>query len=529
MKILALFASVAVALTAGAADVTVNVGVLPGLKFDPTRFAVAPGDHVTVLFHNGDEMIHNFVVTAPGQRLKVVAAGLALGADGPGRNFVPDLKEVLWSARALNPGENTELKFTAPTTEGIYPYVCTFPGHGFIMYGAMYVTRGSLPPLESDPNVPPVAATAAEARDGLLKVGTQPMVSRTFLPDCGPAAIAVGLPGGQSYCFDAGACRLRYAWKGGFVDNTDHWDGKGDLWSQVVGRIYYRAPAKPWLRLGTADHVPEARWHGYRLVHAYPEFMYTLDGVEVREQIHPRTGGGGLEISYGIASAPGPVYFVVDKDSGATFASSAGTWSGSVLTLTPAEAAHFTVTLTERPKFEPLGYWSMNDQFWSSETSTAPGVVGRAFTPGGLGRTPQVLDSGIKTSELLPAGGTLMAWVKANAGADSGGAAVAPVLSAGPTCVVPPPAMDGRWHHLVVTFGPHGASGRIYVDGSDRGESGIHLPAVDADFEIGSVGGHFLAGLLDEVRIYDRVLPADEIEAIYRREAAAGNLAIATP
>ena len=50
---------------------------------------------------------------------------------------------------ALNPGETQELKFKAPAEEGVYPYVCTFTGHGVVMYGAMYVTTKPLPPLES--------------------------------------------------------------------------------------------------------------------------------------------------------------------------------------------------------------------------------------------------------------------------------------------------------------------------------------------------------------------------------------------
>ena len=507
------------ALAACAEEVTVNVSVAPGLKYDPARFAVAPGDRVTVVFHNGDEMIHNFVVTAPGARLKVVSAALELGADGPGRNFVPGLKEVLWSTPAMSPGETARLAFTAPSQEGVYPYVCTFPGHGFVMYGAMYVTRGGLPPAESDPNIPPVVAPAKELKDGLLTVGDRPLVSRTFLPDCGPAALAVGLPGGQSYCFDAGSCRLRYAWKGGFVDNTEQWAGKGDLWSKVDGRIYYRAPAAPWLRIGAADHIPEARWHGYRLVQGYPQFLYTLDGTEVSELIRPRPGGGGLEITFAIPSAPGPVYLVVDKDGGASVVSSAGRWIGPLLTLAPGEAQRFTITLTERVGIEPLGYWSMNDALWASEVDPEPGVVGRAFTPGGLGGSTRVLDSGIKASE-LSGGATLMAWVKTKGAA--GG--FAPVFSAGPSFVVLCPVADNRWHHVVMTFAPGGAAGRLYIDGADRGEAGLRLPAANASLEIGSAGGRFLSGLLDEVRIYDRVLPGPEIAATYRREAEEGKL-----
>ena len=34
------------------------------------------------------------------------------------------------------------------------------------------------------------------------------------MPNAGPAMIAVQLPGGVSYVFDAGAGRFRYAWVG---------------------------------------------------------------------------------------------------------------------------------------------------------------------------------------------------------------------------------------------------------------------------------------------------------------------------
>jgi len=517
---IALFAVLAAAIASRAAELRVDVSVAPGLRYDPVRFAVAPGDRVTVVFHNGDEMIHNFVITAPGERLKVVSAALELGADGPGFNYVPKLKEVLWSTRALNPLETTTLEFTAPAQEGVYPYVCTFPGHGFVMYGAMYVTRGELPPLESDPNIPPTLSPAHEVRDGLITVGDRPVVSRTFLPDCGPAAIAVGLPGGQSYCFDATACRLRYAWRDGFVDNTDQWAGKGYLWGKVVGRIYYRAPAAPWLRLGRPEHIPNPRWHGYRLVHGYPQFQYSLDGVEVSELVRPRPGGAGLEISFEIPSASGPVYLAIDPEGGASVASSAGKWNGALLTLAPNEAGHFTVTLTERERIEPLGYWSMNDALWSNEVDPEPGVVGRAFTPGGGEQTRHALDSGVRASALA-GGGTLMAWARVGG---EGAAAYAPIFSAGRSFVVQCPVNDNLWHHIAVTFPPAGAESRLYLDGADRGAAGLRLPTGDPTFEIGSAGGRYLSGLLDEVRIFDRVLDPAEIEAIYRREAIQAKL-----
>src|SRR3954453_2886035 len=85
--------------------VEVKIGVLPGLKFDVQRFAVAPGSEVKIVLRNPDQMIHNLVITKPGARMEVVLAALALGAEGPAKNFVPESPKVLWHTRALNPGE----------------------------------------------------------------------------------------------------------------------------------------------------------------------------------------------------------------------------------------------------------------------------------------------------------------------------------------------------------------------------------------------------------------------------------------
>jgi len=536
--LLAAFCVLVAAGGASSAEVTVKIAVAPGLKFNPSRFAAAPGDHVKIVLTNGDEMIHNLVITAPGERLKVVSAALQLGAEGPGRNFVPPLPEVLWSTRALNPGETATLEFTAPAAEGVYPYVCTFPGHGFVMFGALYVTRGELPPLASDHNVPPPLVVTERARTGLLVVQDHPLVSRTFLPDCGPAAIAVGLPGGQSYCFDATECRLRYAWKGGFVDNTDQWEGKGDLWSQVAGRIYYRAPAALHRELQIGDPVEAAspplsgsessgrskngdataapvRWLGYQLIDGYPQLHYRISGADVRELI--RSTGPGLQLIFNVSASPGAVRYFADPAAGASFTSSAGHWAEGVLTLSATEAQQFTITLAERPKVEPLRYWSMNDELWSSSKAPPAGVIGAAFHPGGDDSSPHILDAGVGPAQ-LSTGGTLMAWVKADPAPGT-----APVFSCGTAWVAAAPLEDGHWHHLTWVF-PPGATGRLYVDGADRGSIALSLPAANANFTIGSVADRFLAGLLDEVRIYDRAVPEAEIAALYRREASAGHL-----
>ena len=38
------------------------------------------------------------------------------------------------------PGNSVEVTFTAPSTPGDYPYICTVPGHFYMMKGIMKVT-----------------------------------------------------------------------------------------------------------------------------------------------------------------------------------------------------------------------------------------------------------------------------------------------------------------------------------------------------------------------------------------------------
>ncbi|RYD26721.1 MAG: cytochrome c, partial [Verrucomicrobiaceae bacterium] len=71
----------------------------------------------------------------------------------------------------------------------------------------------------------------------------RPQVQRIFLPDAGPAAIAIALDDQTSLCWDAGACRLRYAWTGGFLDGYPYWKGNGSSMAKIKGTIRYREPA----------------------------------------------------------------------------------------------------------------------------------------------------------------------------------------------------------------------------------------------------------------------------------------------
>jgi azurin len=338
--------------------VEIAINAITGLQFDRVRFQVPAGAPVKIVFRNTDpqdDMPHNLVVTRPGAREKVATAGMAAPR---AQQHVPQIPEVVAASPLLPSGEAFTLTFTAPTTAGAYPYVCTYPGHGFVMYGVMYVGM-EMPQLATDENVPPQrrraptaggaaapppAWTTARANPGVSYGTTFPAISRGFLPESGPASIAVGFEGGESYGFDAGESYLRYAWTGGFVDNVRHWIGNGNAYTEVKGQIYYRSSVGFPLRVGSRQSAG-VEFLGYRLVEGgLPEFHYMVDGADVREKVTRRPNGSGLVRTFTTQTTE-PVRFLTGPNDGATFQSSAGRWNGSTLELTPAQARQFTITM----------------------------------------------------------------------------------------------------------------------------------------------------------------------------------------
>jgi hypothetical protein len=68
-----------------------------------------------------------------------------------------------------------------------------------------------------------------------LTVTERPVVLRTFMPEAGSRAFAVGYPGGVSVAFDAARCRLSYAWSGNFLDASPVWNDRGGSPAKPLG------------------------------------------------------------------------------------------------------------------------------------------------------------------------------------------------------------------------------------------------------------------------------------------------------
>ncbi len=340
--------------------INITINAIAGMQFDVVRFSVKPGVKVKIVFNNNDDMTHNFLITMPGARLDVVNEALALDEKGPAMNYVPKSSKVLWSIPVVSTNESAALEFTSPKEPGAYPYVCTFPGHGFIMYGVMYVSgTANMPDLKNDQNVPPARreekTTAANVTADHTKThnaghpyeNVPPYMYRIFMDDSGPASIAVNLPKNLSYCWDAGTCQLRYAWSGGFLDNTAIWKGHIDANAKILGPVFFRENSEHSLAIGDPNEATEPQFKGYKLVNRFPEFHYVVNGHDVYELIVPKEDGNGLVRTFRIPDAKGTVWFTSKAVNGTvTYQSSAGEWIDGKLKLTAAQARDFSVSMT---------------------------------------------------------------------------------------------------------------------------------------------------------------------------------------
>ena len=125
-----------------APDVVLRLGVIPGqLKFDLPELTVAPGQLVEIVFTNSDQMQHNFLLGAAGTLDQIGAAAdkLAQSPNALAQQYVPEIPQVLYATKLVEPGQALTFQFKAPGDPGQYPYVCTFPGHWRLMNGILQV------------------------------------------------------------------------------------------------------------------------------------------------------------------------------------------------------------------------------------------------------------------------------------------------------------------------------------------------------------------------------------------------------
>ncbi|QMU28745.1 PVC-type heme-binding CxxCH protein [Adhaeribacter radiodurans] len=122
----------------------IHLASLPGkMLFDKSTITIPANKLISLIFENRDQMAHNVVIVMPGSMEKVGKAADAMASlkDGYEKNFVPDLPEVLFATPLVNAGKSFRLNFKSPSKPGMYPFICSFPGHWQVMKGIIQVTN----------------------------------------------------------------------------------------------------------------------------------------------------------------------------------------------------------------------------------------------------------------------------------------------------------------------------------------------------------------------------------------------------
>lgn len=125
----------------------VDISCVPErMLFTVRQFIAQPGQPVKLVFTNPDATDHNLVIVSPGALDKVGMAANEMARDprNASSDFIPPSRRnlILQATRMIGPTRAAQvavLRFNAPKEPGLYPYVCTFPGHWVVMNGVMVV------------------------------------------------------------------------------------------------------------------------------------------------------------------------------------------------------------------------------------------------------------------------------------------------------------------------------------------------------------------------------------------------------
>ncbi len=329
----------------------ITIGTLHGLmKYDVASFQVKPGTNVRLTLKNTDEMQHNLVILTPGENkaMEVAQKAWALGEEAVKKAFIPDVPDVLFHTRVVDPQQSDMISFVAPEKEADYPFVCTLPGHAISMKGVMRVSKVPAPPVKV------IADKDDTGAKFHLHVMDEPLVVRAFVDGGPPRSISVGLTGGISYLFDAEACYVRFGWLGMFLDvgpNVGVNAGdRGGKWCRMLGEKFELGDSGFPISLGLRDVKHTVKFGGYRMRGKdVPQFNFSIDGLRVTQTIRAAPAGLGLQSEFEFERDPGKVFFYASPY-GLELSSSAGSWQSGRLEVPAGEARKFSVTITKQEK-----------------------------------------------------------------------------------------------------------------------------------------------------------------------------------
>ncbi len=118
------------------------------MRFTVERITATPGQPLKIVFTNPDATDHNWVLVRPDalEQVGVAANNMAKDPKNANSDFIPQDKRSLILQASPMIGSTRKsriavMRFQAPSEPGIYPYVCTFPGHWIVMHGELVVAK----------------------------------------------------------------------------------------------------------------------------------------------------------------------------------------------------------------------------------------------------------------------------------------------------------------------------------------------------------------------------------------------------
>jgi len=124
---------------------TITISTPPGqMKYDRPVLKAAPGSQVKIVFQNHDAMPHNIVFCHPKEGandkgMDVAMEAWKLAEKGEAKAWIPEHPRI-WAHSGMVPAHGKEeFVLKVPEQPGVYPYVCTFPGHAMAMNGELRV------------------------------------------------------------------------------------------------------------------------------------------------------------------------------------------------------------------------------------------------------------------------------------------------------------------------------------------------------------------------------------------------------
>lgn len=147
MRLLSLLSAVPLLNTLAIADdiQVVTITTPPGqMKYDRPVIKASPGSQLKLVFQNNDEMPHNIVFCRPkaggsDKGLEVAQEAWKLAEKGEAKGWIPDHPRIWAHSGLVAAHQKEEIILKVPQEPGVYPYVCTFPGHAMVMNGELRV------------------------------------------------------------------------------------------------------------------------------------------------------------------------------------------------------------------------------------------------------------------------------------------------------------------------------------------------------------------------------------------------------